>query len=66
MKFALIGVAAVVTAAFVTPALAQAVIEDPGYCAEFYPNANCQNWDRATHTRMTVTIVTTTGRTVMR
>jgi hypothetical protein len=61
MKFASIGVAAVVTAAFVTPALAQAIIEDPGYCAEFYPNANCQNWDRATHT-----IVTTTGRTVMR
>ena len=22
---------------------AQAVIEDPGYCAQFYPNANCQN-----------------------
>jgi hypothetical protein len=42
MKFALIG-AALVTAAFVTPALAQAVIEDPGYCAQFYPNANCQN-----------------------
>jgi len=19
------------------------VIEDPGYCAQFYPNANCQN-----------------------
>ena len=30
-------------AAFATPALAQAVIEDPGYCAQFYPNANCQN-----------------------
>jgi hypothetical protein len=42
MKFALIG-AAFATAAFVTPALAQAVIEDPGYCAQFYPNANCQN-----------------------
>jgi hypothetical protein len=42
MKFALIG-AAVAAAAFVTPALAQAVIEDPGYCAQFYPNANCQN-----------------------
>jgi hypothetical protein len=23
--------------------LAQAVIEDPGYCAQFYPNANCEN-----------------------
>ena len=43
MKFALIGTAALVTAASVTPALAQAVIEDPGYCAQFYPNANCQN-----------------------
>jgi hypothetical protein len=27
----------------VTPALAQAVISDPGYCAQFYPSANCQN-----------------------
>jgi hypothetical protein len=43
MKLALIGAAAVITAAFATPALAQAVIEDPGYCAQFYPNANCQN-----------------------
>jgi hypothetical protein len=43
MKFALIGAAVLVTAASVTPALAQAVIEDPGYCAQFYPNANCQN-----------------------
>ena len=30
-------------AAFATPALAQAVISNPGYCAQFYPNANCQN-----------------------
>ena len=43
MKFALIGAVAVATTAFVTPALAQAVISDPGYCAQFYPNANCQN-----------------------
>jgi hypothetical protein len=43
MKLALIGAAAVVAAASVTPALAQAVISDPGYCAQFYPNANCQN-----------------------
>ena len=43
MKFALIGAAAVVAAAFATPALAQAVISDPGYCAQFYPDANCQN-----------------------
>jgi hypothetical protein len=26
-----------------TPVLAQAVISEPGYCAQFYPNANCQN-----------------------
>ncbi|MEA2895172.1 MAG: hypothetical protein QOJ84_787 [Bradyrhizobium sp.] len=43
MKLALIGAAAVAAAAFATPVLAQAVIEDPGYCAQFYPNANCQN-----------------------
>jgi hypothetical protein len=43
MKLALIGAAAVAAAAFATPALAQAVIEDPGYCAQFYPNANCDN-----------------------
>ena len=24
------------------PALAQAVVADPGYCSQFYPNANCQ------------------------
>jgi hypothetical protein len=43
MKFALIGAAVVIAASSLTPALAQAVIEDPGYCAQFYPNANCQN-----------------------
>ena len=43
MKFTLIGAAAVAAAAFATPALAQAVISDPGYCAQFYPDANCQN-----------------------
>ncbi|WP_074819151.1 MULTISPECIES: hypothetical protein [Bradyrhizobium] len=43
MKFASIGAAAFAATAFATPALAQAVINDPGYCAQFYPNANCQN-----------------------
>jgi hypothetical protein len=43
MKLALIGATALIAAASVSPALAQAVIEDPGYCAQFYPNANCQN-----------------------
>ena len=26
------------------PARAQAVVEDPGYCAQYYPNANCTNY----------------------
>jgi hypothetical protein len=43
MKLALIGAAAVAAAAFATPVLAQAVIEEPGYCAQLYPDANCQN-----------------------
>jgi hypothetical protein len=43
MKSVLIGTAFAAAAVFATPALAQAVIEDPGYCAQFYPNANCQN-----------------------
>jgi len=43
MKFALIGATVVAAAAFATPVLAQAVISDPGYCAQFYPDANCQN-----------------------
>jgi hypothetical protein len=42
MKSALIG-AAIVAAAFATPVLAQAVVADPGYCSQFYPNASCQN-----------------------
>jgi hypothetical protein len=33
MQFALIGVVALAAGAFATPALAQAVISDPGYCA---------------------------------
>jgi hypothetical protein len=43
MKFALIGVAAA-AAATVTPALARAVVEYPGHCAQYCPNANCQNY----------------------
>jgi hypothetical protein len=42
MKVALIG-AAVLAAALASPAKAQEVIYNPGYCAQFYPNANCQN-----------------------
>ena len=42
MKVALLG-AALVAAALAGPAQAQEVIYNPGYCAQFYPNANCQN-----------------------
>jgi hypothetical protein len=42
MKVALLG-AAVLAAALAGPANAQEVIYNPGYCAQFYPNANCQN-----------------------
>jgi hypothetical protein len=42
-NLALLGVAAVVSLALVAPTRAQQVICDPGYCAQFYPNANCQN-----------------------
>ncbi|MEH2609040.1 hypothetical protein [Bradyrhizobium sp. AZCC 1693] len=34
---------AVISAPAMTPATAQQVIYEPGYCAFFYPNANCQN-----------------------
>jgi len=43
MKSALIGVA-LIAASLAGPAAAQAVVEEPGYCAQFYPNANCQNY----------------------
>jgi hypothetical protein len=44
--YRLVGAAAalaVISAAAMTPAMAQQVIYEPGYCAFFYPNANCQN-----------------------
>jgi hypothetical protein len=43
MKFALIGAAAVAAAAFATPAMAQAVVEDHGSCPQFYYSTNCLN-----------------------
>ena len=44
MKLGLFGAAAVMLAsALASPVMAQQVITDPGYCAQFYPNANCQN-----------------------
>jgi hypothetical protein len=43
-KLGLLGAAAVIlSSALASPVLAQQVITDPGYCAQFYPNANCQN-----------------------
>lgn len=42
-KFALLGAVALVCVAAATPVKAQEVIYNPGYCAQFYPNANCQN-----------------------
>lgn len=42
-KFALLGAGALLSAMAAAPAMAQEVIYNPGYCAQFYPNANCQN-----------------------
>jgi hypothetical protein len=43
-RFAMLGAAAAISAVTLTaPAMAQEVIYNPGYCAQFYPNANCQN-----------------------
>jgi hypothetical protein len=39
----LLGTAAVLSSALASPVMAQQVITNPGYCAQFYPNANCQN-----------------------
>jgi len=35
--------AAILASVVATPALAQAVVSEPGYCAQFYPTANCNN-----------------------
>ena len=32
-----------VASALAGPVMAQEVVTNPGYCAQFYPNANCQN-----------------------
>jgi hypothetical protein len=43
-KFGLLGAAAVILSSAVAgPAMAQSVIDNRGRCAQFYPNANCQN-----------------------
>ena len=35
--------AVILSSALASPVMAQQVITDPGYCAQFYPNANCEN-----------------------
>lgn len=44
-KFTLPGAAimAILSAAAATPALAQAANPEPGYCAQFYPNSDCNS-----------------------
>src|SRR6476646_5729522 len=42
-RFKIIGAAAILASALASPAMAQQVIYNPGDCAQFYPNANCQN-----------------------
>ncbi|MBA2402645.1 MAG: hypothetical protein H0V72_28915 [Bradyrhizobium sp.] len=42
-KFKILGAAVILASALASPAMAQEVIYEPGYCAQFYPNANCQN-----------------------
>lgn len=36
--------AAAALAVLASPAMAQQVVYEPGYCAFFYPNANCNNY----------------------
>lgn len=43
MKLISIG-AALIAGFLASPSSAQEVIRNPGYCAQFYPNANCQNY----------------------
>jgi hypothetical protein len=42
-KLGLLGAAAVLSTALAGPLMAQQVITNPGRCAQYYPNANCQN-----------------------
>ena len=44
IKVAVSSAALLLATAFLGQARAQAVVEDPGYCAQFYPNSNCQNY----------------------
>jgi hypothetical protein len=42
-RSAVLAAAAILASVIAGPASAQQVIYNPGYCAQFYPNANCQN-----------------------
>src|SRR4029079_16721773 len=42
-KSGILATAAVLATTLAGPAMAQEVIYNPGYCAQYYPNANCQN-----------------------
>ena len=42
-KSGILAAAAILVSTLASPAMAQQVIYNPGYCAQFYPNANCQN-----------------------
>jgi len=42
-RFGILGAAALVACSLANPATAQEVVYNPGYCAQYYPNANCQN-----------------------
>ena len=44
VRSALIAAATLFAVATSSPAFAQAVIDEPGRCAQNYPNANCQNY----------------------
>jgi hypothetical protein len=39
----LLAAAAILASALASPAIAQEVVTNPGKCAQYYPNANCQN-----------------------
>jgi hypothetical protein len=43
IKYGILGATALAVSALASPVMAQQVIYNPGYCAQFYPNANCQN-----------------------
>jgi hypothetical protein len=43
-KLGLLGAAAVLSTALASPLMAQQVITNPGRCAQYYPDANCQNY----------------------